>query len=140
MVWSVLVAMAGCAPSTGGKTLYLRLQDEDPSVRLDAMVEAADAKDAQAVPYIVENLGSDDASMRMYSYIALKKITGMTLGYEYFGSQADREQAIKRWREWLKTGRTEMPVTTSQSARCDMPKGLPFGAVSCSSLSPRNAS
>jgi hypothetical protein len=117
LVWSVLVAMAGCAPSTGGgKTLYLRLQDEDPAVRLDATVEAADAKDAKAVPYIVENLGSDDASMRMYSYIALKKITGMTLGYEYFGTQADREQAIKRWREWLRTGRKEVPAAASQSA------------------------
>lgn len=111
----ILAAAAGC-PSSGqpaGEALYSRLQNEDPGVRIQAMVQAADADDQKAVPYLVEDLGNDDSDVRMFAYVALKKITGQTMGYEYFDTRRAREQAIARWRQWLRGGRQASATQTA---------------------------
>jgi hypothetical protein len=118
----IVAAVAGC-PSGGqsaGEALYLRLQDEDQGVRIQAMVQAADAGDPKAVPYLVENLGNDDSDVRMFAYVALKKITGQTMGYEYFDTRPGREQAIGRWRQWLSGGRQASATQTAPASQAQI--------------------
>lgn len=117
LCFCTVIAAAGCRPPAATGTLYQLLLNDDPSVRIEAIVQAGSDKDQQAVPNLIESLSSDDGSVRMYAYLALQKITGMTMGYEYYASKPDREQAIERWREWLKSGRTVVPAATSGRAR-----------------------
>lgn len=95
----VAVAAAGCAPEK--PSLYTRLQDENPAVRLQAVHEAGNAKDVKAVPYLVDRLTDSDADVRMFAILALERITGQTHGYKYFAAPRERKDAADRWRKWL---------------------------------------
>jgi hypothetical protein len=107
-----LLCCGGCAAQP--ESLASRLQSQDPSVRIQAMVDAADSNDRQSLPYIVENLSSPESDVRFFAYIALKKITGLTMGYEFYGDSGQHQRAVMLWREWLKTGKVAtMPATTS---------------------------
>lgn len=99
----VLLGIALLAPgcSLPGSSRNARLQDEDPSVRVTAAIEAGQAKDAQAVPLLVDRLGDSDADVRFFAIAALEKITGQTMGYKVYEAPALRQQAIERWRQWL---------------------------------------
>lgn len=104
---AVVFCLVGCSPQSTGPTLYQRLQDANPEVRVQAMMEAADRKDSKALPYIVENLGSDDGDVRLFAGMTLQKITGQTMGYNFYAPRAERDAAIGRWRQWLKGSRAE---------------------------------
>ena len=116
--WFVVLglALAGCTGGEGGRSLHLRLQDPDPEVRMKAMAEAAGAKDPQAVPYIVTDLSNDDGDVRLFASLALEKITGQTMGYEYFQPREQREKAVTLWKQWLAGGRKASATQTSQPA------------------------
>jgi len=103
IAWPALCLAAGCGPSSGSSgTLYQRLQSEDPSVRISAIVQAADEKDRKAVPYLVERLSDAESDVRFFAYISLQKITGQTMGYRYYDPPQERAEAVQRWRQWLK--------------------------------------
>ena len=112
-----LLCCAGCAQNAKpADALSTRLQSQDPSVRIQAMIDAADNHDRQAVPYIVENLSNSESDVRFFAYIALKKITGMTMGYEFYGDSSQHDHAVLLWRQWLKTGQVAtMPATTTSA-------------------------
>ncbi|MGC9454491.1 MAG: HEAT repeat domain-containing protein [Phycisphaerae bacterium] len=118
LIWAAtalaaVFAMPGC-DSPGGN-LYQRLQHEDPSVRIEAMRQAAEAKDMAAAPYIVEQLNDSDADVRMFAIISLEKITGRRLGYQHYAPAAQRDEAIERWRQWLREhASTTQPVPDGQ--------------------------
>ncbi len=99
--------LSSCADGDGKTGLYQELQSKDPNERIAAIIKAADAKDAKAVPLIVENLGSEESDVRLYAYVALEKLTGKTMGYIYYAPRASRERAIEQWRAWLRAGRPE---------------------------------
>jgi hypothetical protein len=80
------------------------LQSQDPSVRIDAIVAAAKAKDRQAVPLLVDRLSDSEEDVRFFAGIAIERITGETMGWHCYDPPARREAAIERWREWLKEG------------------------------------
>ncbi len=94
----------GCTDFTH-PSLAQRLQADDPNVRIQAVVEAGKAKDPQAVPYLVDRLQDREGDVRFFAILALKQITGQTLDYNYWDPQDRRDQAVQRWREWLKHGR-----------------------------------
>lgn len=110
------LALAGCSNGGGGLSIYLRLQDDDPDVRIQAMAQAVESHDPQAVPYLVENLGSGNGDVRLFASLALEKLTGQTMGYEYYASPSQREQAIELWRKWLAGGRKPSATQPSQPA------------------------
>jgi hypothetical protein len=107
-VCAVLAAgwIGGCKPvemQTG--TLYDRLQNEDPSVRIQAAVEAGNQKDKKAVPLLVDRLSDSDRDVRLFSGMALEKIVGHevfeTMGWRSFDPPEKRDQAVGRWRRWV---------------------------------------
>ncbi len=96
----VLGVLAGCDLS--GRTLYQQLQDENPQVRFQAVKKAGQRKDQKAVPYLVDRLTDPERPVRLFAIIALEKITNQTMGYRHYTPAAERAEAVKRWRQWLK--------------------------------------
>lgn len=106
----LMVCMSGGC-DIGGANLYAALQDEDPSVRIQAVHTAGKTKDPKAVPYLVDRLTDSESDVRFYAIEALKRSTGETMGYKYYKPAAKRAEAVERWREWLKAGRPEQSET-----------------------------
>lgn len=79
-----------------------RIQHEEPSVRIKAIVEAGRERDDKAVPLIVDRLEDEDEGVRLYAIIALEKITGERFGYDYGDSMSERAGAVERWRNFVR--------------------------------------
>ncbi len=94
-----------------GANLYAALQDEDPSVRIQAVHDAGKTKDPKAVPYLIDRLTDSESDVRFYAIQALKRSTGETMGYEYYEPAAKRDEAVQRWLKWLGAGRPEHSET-----------------------------
>ena len=100
---------AGCSMSRAN--LYADLQDEDPSVRIQAVHTAGKTKAPKTVPYLVDRLTDSESDVRFYAIESLRRSTGETMGYKYYEPAPQRAEAVKRWREWLKEGRPEQDKT-----------------------------
>jgi hypothetical protein len=96
-----LAALASLGCDAPGENLYQRLQHEDPSVRIEAVRQAARQDDTQALPYLVDRLNDSEADVRFFAILALEKMTGERMGYEYYAPACERAEAVKRWRQWL---------------------------------------
>lgn len=111
-LWLICACGSCAAPATD---LYSRLQDQDPGVRSAAVVEAGNRKDPNAATYLVDRLGDSETEVRFFAALALEKITGQTMGYRYYEPSDRREEAIGRWREWLKARSTSQPASRPAS-------------------------
>lgn len=109
------LAVASCAQDRS--QLYRQLQSDDPAERIAAMRQTADLGDANAVPLVVESLDSPNSDVRLFAQVALKKMTGHTMGYSHYDSVQDRQQALQRWRQWLAAGRPAV-TPSSQPGQC----------------------
>jgi len=103
------VMLPGCSPP--GETLYERLQDENPTVRVRAVIQAGQAKDPKAVPYLIDRLSDSERDVQFYAFLSLEKITGHTTDHRYYDSPQDRAAAEQQWRQWLKQQRETSPHT-----------------------------
>lgn len=92
------LALIGCA--NRNQALYSQF----PLERARAVVASAQRGDQQAVPKLVDLLGDLDAAVRMYSIVALQRLTNQTYGYQYYAAPPERERAIERWRAALRAG------------------------------------
>jgi HEAT repeat protein len=97
-----LAALVSSGCDAPGGTLYQRLQHEDPSVRIQAMCQAARQNDTEALPYLVDRLNDDEADVRFFAIVALEKMTGQRMGYEHYAPALERAEAVERWRQWLR--------------------------------------
>ena len=87
------------APATGDLSADLRHQD--PRVRIDAAIKAVAQKRLELAAELVENLSDRDGAVRMFSAVALRKLTGQDFGYKPHGTLLEREEAVASWRAWL---------------------------------------
>lgn len=111
---SVLLAslLAGCGSRTPAKPLYERLQSGQESEVAQAAVDAGQAGDRRAVPYLIEALQHDAADVRLFAIASLRKITGQDFGYRPWAPVPQRDAAVERWRLWWSG-----PSATALSAR-----------------------
>jgi len=108
--WSVsLVLLApcglyflGCQSPTPSPA---SIQSADPDERIRAIRTAADARDASAVPLIVDRLEDEDSAVRFFAILALDRITGQRFGYDYGAPAVQRAAAVQRWREYVQDPR-----------------------------------
>ncbi len=105
----MFILAGGCIPE--GSNLYTKLQSEDPSVRLEAIHTAGQGKDPKTLPYLVDRLSDSEQEIRFFAILALERITGQTMGYEYYGPVAQRNEAVRRWRDWLALQSKDAPDT-----------------------------
>lgn len=105
-----LCLLGGCYPT--GADLYTQLQDEDPSIRNQAIVRAGQLKDQKAIPFLVDRLTDSQEDCRLFAILSLERITGRTRGYKYYEPADKRAEAVRRWRQWLETGRSDKTATS----------------------------
>lgn len=81
------------------------VDSRDPARRMEAMVDAAAAKDRTAVPGLISRLDSQDAGERLVAIRSLERITGKTFGYDHAAPAPERTAAIERWQKWVADGK-----------------------------------
>lgn len=89
----------GC--TSAREQLYANFQNEDPSVRMQAISQAGKLKDSGSLPYLVDRLTDSERDVRFLAILALERITGETMGYRYYKPSQERAKAVQRWRQWL---------------------------------------
>jgi len=115
------VILLGCTatsdPSTGD--IRLDLRHRDPRIRMEAAYQAAKQGRRDLVDELVENLEDRDESVRFFTGIALKRMTGQSFGFRSFGSYSSRKEAVERWRKWCRSlqesGTSEPPGPDPES-------------------------
>ena len=105
---AVLLVAGGCTASGP----IADFDAADPASRIAAIELALRSRDASRTPQIVEQLDSDDRAVRLLAISALEILTGRTYGYHYDDPPGLREQAIRRWVNYVNE-------TPSNFARAD---------------------
>jgi len=95
-----VVGTSGCAELGAQKGI----QSSEPGQRILAIRAAGEARDQSAVPLLVDRLSDEDMAVRFYAILALERITGTRMGYDYGGTLASRREAIDRWRDAMNNG------------------------------------
>ncbi|MEO1009236.1 MAG: hypothetical protein AAFX79_11780 [Planctomycetota bacterium] len=97
-VAAVLALPAGCR-----STILPSGDGRDPVSRLRAITRASDPPTDDEYRFMVSALRSDDGALRVLAIAALERSAGERFGYHPYSSQADREVAVGRWEDWLRT-------------------------------------
>ncbi|NBP52021.1 MAG: hypothetical protein EBU70_12770, partial [Actinobacteria bacterium] len=92
-------AMAGCDAA-----VQPSFDDPVPEARLGAIAGTGEDGASGEVRHLVQNLSSDDPTVRLAAIGALRRRTGRTLGYRFDAPDAERNAAIARWRAELDGG------------------------------------
>lgn len=131
LLLAALGAASGCASQAAQRQ---KLRSANPLDRARAAVAAAGSHDPIAIQSLVDLLEDSDDVIRMYGIIALRRICGETLGYEYHAPEADRTAAVQRWRDAIRAGtvrvRGDMPhgATAEESGAALAAEIFPTGA------------
>ncbi len=73
----------------------------------------ADLAEPWSIPDLIALLGDEQANVRFYAAMGLRRVTGTDLGYEPEKWRGDRnaesEEAIKKWQQWWKNSADRFP-------------------------------
>jgi len=105
--WSEYAArVKGLAPLE----LYAReLKDKEPRNRFEAARRLAKFGQA-AVPYLLDALEDEAPTVRAEAAKSLKAMTFYYVEYNAEGSAEERQEGVKKWREWWQSKMHEKPV------------------------------
>ncbi|HYE03775.1 MAG TPA: HEAT repeat domain-containing protein [Phycisphaerales bacterium] len=81
----------------------------DPGTRLRALERAVASDDRRSIPNLITLLDSDDPAVRLFAVLALRDMTGTTMGYEHAAPEQERRAAADRWEAWYKSGAPAPP-------------------------------
>jgi hypothetical protein len=113
---AILLALTGCAstsePATGD--LARDLRHPDPRIRAYATKQVAEAQRTDLLDPLIQNLSDPDPAVRMFSAVALRKLTGQDLDFRPYGTVSEREAGIDRWKRWLEESRRAESVAPPQ--------------------------
>jgi len=102
---AILVQMCGCRPAP--LPFPASLNSQRPEERVRAIKTAvnypyAAPEDRRAViELLVARLEDEDDAVRFFAILALEKMTGTRLGYEYHAPVNERLRAVQAWRRYL---------------------------------------
>ncbi len=99
VAYALILSCSGCAPRTTA-----RLRSPDPLSRAAATVTLAETGDLEMVHRLVDLLEDRDAAVRLYAIVALRKLVGDDFGFVYYAPSVERDRAVSRWRQALRTG------------------------------------
>jgi hypothetical protein len=69
--------------------------------RREADASSEEPSRRRIIELLVSNLDDEDDAVRFFTAIALRKVTGLDLGYRASATVEKREEAMARWRTWL---------------------------------------
>lgn len=87
------------------------LTSDDVDLKIVAIKQAGERRDAAALPQLVADLDDDDAAVRLAAIEALGRFSSDRFGYAYYLETDDRRAAVERWRAWLKGRQDPSPAT-----------------------------
>lgn len=99
-----LLALAGLMLPACTKPIPRGYDSNDPTGRIEAMLETAATGDTSKVPELIAALDSDDGAVRLTAIRTLERLTGQTLGYDHAAPERERREATDRWVEWYEKG------------------------------------
>lgn len=114
MSGSVILAAAWVLPGCAAQspTAPAAMQSKVAVERVRAIVRAAAAGDESQLPHLVDRLDDEDAAVRFAAIMALERLAGTRLAYNYGDPPQARAAAVQRWRRYL-TKRLEDPPRPS---------------------------
>jgi HEAT repeat protein len=77
------------------------VHDEDTFVRMLAMQVLGDFGHVEAVQPLFDVIEDPASTIRKVAAETLVRLTGYDPGYDPRGSKAERDKAVKRWKEWV---------------------------------------
>jgi len=77
------------------------IASDNPDKLIPAIKAGVVAHDKRIIPYLVQDLQSNDGAIRFYAIDGLRRLTGQDLGYVYYGDADQRKAACERWQRWL---------------------------------------
>lgn len=109
--WAVLLVAVG---GLGGCRASLPADFEAPDAgsRIRAVVASANRPSEADLRGMVRSLESDDPALRTLAVAALERTAGERFGYDPWAPEAERREAIGRWKQWL-AGRDERQAALS---------------------------
>jgi len=95
-----------CIGVTGGcagrvEVLTRQLESVDPAERIRAVHAVGTQRLDALLPALVDRLDDVDVAVRMYAIVALEKMTGTRLGYNYAGESRLRRASVTKWRRFV---------------------------------------
>lgn len=112
------LGLPGLGSCADAQKHHATLQSSDPNTRIRAIIVAGRTRDSASVPLLVDRLDDEDEGVRFYAILALDRITGTRLGYDYSANAAQRIEAVERWRAFVREGR-HLAVQDSRAPRPD---------------------
>ncbi len=102
------------------------LHDPNPSVRSQAVSEAARRGDDVLVPELIELLDDEDGAVRLVAGQALRDLTGRDSGYRAYAPPPELHRQVQDWRAWWasRTG-SAAPVAPAAAAAPPAPRSSP---------------
>lgn len=116
------LVLDGCA-SVG--PYRAKISSEEAAERILGIRAAGQAKDWGAVPLIVDRLEDEDEAVRFYAILALERITGERMGYDYSQSSYERSASVSRWRAYVKGGKHLTAAAATESEAASQSNGHP---------------
>ena len=116
LYWPIIIIIVigcDCPKKIGG---LADLENPDPTIRIRAIKWAGKYQVHDAVPLLVDRLQEQDRSVRFFAILALKRITGDDLGFDYKADASCRARAVEKWRqslitnEWQKNDPNTQPM------------------------------
>jgi hypothetical protein len=77
------------------------ITSNDADCLIPAIKAGVAANDRHIIPYLVNDLSSDDGAIRLYAIEGLHRMTGQDMGFVYYADDDDRKPAFERWQKWL---------------------------------------
>lgn len=123
---TMLVMLAGCGPKA---TPYpASLESERPIERITAIKKAAQLDDYSAIGVLIDRLEDDDPAVRMFAIMALERMTGTRLGYDYRADDTQRWRAVQVWRRfWVQRPECQTPRQFAEQLAGQVPSSGPAG-------------
>ncbi|MFO0839886.1 MAG: hypothetical protein U1D55_15345 [Phycisphaerae bacterium] len=131
LLTGLLAAMApGCDSNQGQRS---QLRSLYPLDRAKAAVALAEAGERDAIQSLVALLDDSDRGVRLYTIVALERLTGQTHGYLYYADEGQRAAAIERWRQAIRDGQVALRPTSRPAKAAEDAAKTPLGSAELSS-------
>jgi hypothetical protein len=106
--------LGGCQSHSGN--LARQFRSDNPSERAAACVKAARLEDKAVLALLVERLEDVSEEVRLCAIQSLQRLTGQSLGYKHYQRRQQRQEAVARWRDWLRQRAASEPALNNPGA------------------------
>jgi hypothetical protein len=120
--WLLVLLHAGPGCSLAPKSFRARdLTNPSPLVRARAVTLNDNVPASVVVPALMERMDDRDPVVRLAAHEELRQRTGQDFGYHPWDDQAERGQAIARWRSWWSGQMTRVMAARPASSTTSSP-------------------